>query len=372
MLKGLPAAGGGTPGLAVTGMISGPNDPTVMAIRNFQQKCFGWQDGVVDPQSRTEMLLRGRTGADAPTPVPADDLPDTPPYSTMPPGIRTLLVRSYRERDGRNQNLQHGFTGSATDPNPQQSQTLKEVVDRLMQRTDWPVLEEIHNRCQAKIPGLWARVRWLSWFYRYESSRGIWCCLFAEQIAAAHASLKQSPNFCSDMLVGHSKHQKLWDGSPLPSQCYRELNVLENIGLHVCVVATSAKASTFGEWHNIHIDPHQIGGGKGKKCTCWYAKVSAHMSDVGRGILDSFMDQHGRHPVIRAALIALGVNPDDRGQVYQKMMQVFGDYDTLVDMADHPEKYPAHPLDIQKKAKLEFASLYKSLYLEHMPPQFQQ
>ena len=53
-------------------------------------------------------------------------------------------------------------------------------------------------------------------------------------------------------------------------------------------------------------------------------------------------------------------------------MDVFGDYDTLVDMADNPGKYPAHPWDVKKRAKLEFAALYKSLYLEHLPPQFQQ
>jgi peptidoglycan hydrolase-like protein with peptidoglycan-binding domain len=36
--------------LAVTGFIDGP---TVDAIRNFQQKQFGWQDGVVDPRQMT-------------------------------------------------------------------------------------------------------------------------------------------------------------------------------------------------------------------------------------------------------------------------------------------------------------------------------
>jgi hypothetical protein len=49
MLGRIAAEDGGSPGLKVTGKILGPSDPTVRAIRKFQRKQFGFEDGVVDP-----------------------------------------------------------------------------------------------------------------------------------------------------------------------------------------------------------------------------------------------------------------------------------------------------------------------------------
>src|SRR5688500_15792178 len=66
MLKEVPADKGGTPSLTVTGKISGPKDPTIAAINKFQQKNFGFHDGVVDPTSKTETSLRALVGADGP------------------------------------------------------------------------------------------------------------------------------------------------------------------------------------------------------------------------------------------------------------------------------------------------------------------
>lgn len=71
MLKSIPADQGGTPNLEVNGRITGPNDPTVKAIRKFQQKKFGWQDGVVDPKSHTETSLQALAGGTDPPPEPA-------------------------------------------------------------------------------------------------------------------------------------------------------------------------------------------------------------------------------------------------------------------------------------------------------------
>lgn len=71
MLKSIPADQGGTPTLEVNGRITGPNDPTVKAIRKFQQKKFGWQDGVVDPKSHTETTLQAIAGGTDPPPKPA-------------------------------------------------------------------------------------------------------------------------------------------------------------------------------------------------------------------------------------------------------------------------------------------------------------
>jgi hypothetical protein len=69
MLRGIPADQGGTPGLEVNGKISGPGDPTVLAIRKFQQRKFGWQDGVVDPAGVTENTLQAIAGgSDDPKP----------------------------------------------------------------------------------------------------------------------------------------------------------------------------------------------------------------------------------------------------------------------------------------------------------------
>jgi hypothetical protein len=71
MLKSIPADQGGSPALEVNGRITGPNDPTVKAIRKFQQKKFGWQDGVVDPKSHTESSLQALAGGTDPPPEPA-------------------------------------------------------------------------------------------------------------------------------------------------------------------------------------------------------------------------------------------------------------------------------------------------------------
>lgn len=79
MLQKVPADQGGTPTLVVNGTITGPNDPTVVAIRKFQQRKFGWQDGVVDPASFTENSLQAIAGGgDEPPPPP----PPTPQQKT--------------------------------------------------------------------------------------------------------------------------------------------------------------------------------------------------------------------------------------------------------------------------------------------------
>jgi hypothetical protein len=70
MLNQIPASAGGrndpsggVPKLAVNGNIGGPMDPTVQAIRTFQQRQFGWADGVVDPDSNTERRMHRILGS---------------------------------------------------------------------------------------------------------------------------------------------------------------------------------------------------------------------------------------------------------------------------------------------------------------------
>jgi hypothetical protein len=78
MLNRIPASQGGTAEnpLDVGTEISGPNDPTVRAIRRFQQVQFGFQDGVVDPSQKTENRLHGIVDGQAPP------NPPTPPTAT--------------------------------------------------------------------------------------------------------------------------------------------------------------------------------------------------------------------------------------------------------------------------------------------------
>jgi hypothetical protein len=70
MLGRIAAEDGGSPGLKVTEKILGPNDPTVVAIRKFQRKQFGFEDGVVDPGAKTEKKLQQLSGGDEPAPTP--------------------------------------------------------------------------------------------------------------------------------------------------------------------------------------------------------------------------------------------------------------------------------------------------------------
>ncbi|MFL5245053.1 MAG: hypothetical protein ACJ8FY_23370 [Gemmataceae bacterium] len=81
MLGQISADDGGTPGLSVTGKIIGPNDPTILAIRRFQKKQFGFEDGVVDPGAKTERRLHEVLGSDNPPPPPV--LPDGVTFDTV-------------------------------------------------------------------------------------------------------------------------------------------------------------------------------------------------------------------------------------------------------------------------------------------------
>lgn len=70
MLKNISVSEGGSPSLEVNGKIAGPHDPTVLAIRKFQQRKFGWQDGVVDPAGITEDKMQAIAGGkDDPKPT---------------------------------------------------------------------------------------------------------------------------------------------------------------------------------------------------------------------------------------------------------------------------------------------------------------
>lgn len=76
--------GGASPKLVVNGTISGPNDPTVVAIRRFQQKTLGFQDGVVDPDNKTAHQLNAALG---PSPKPQPQPKPQPSPTPSPTGI---------------------------------------------------------------------------------------------------------------------------------------------------------------------------------------------------------------------------------------------------------------------------------------------
>jgi hypothetical protein len=297
-------------------------------------------------------------------------LPDTWPaggaYDEVPDMLREIIRRSYRERDSRNQNLVDGFIGAATDPNPQDTQPFKDVLDRLIAHKDWKVLLEIYNRCKHKVPKLWEDVRWLNAFYDHTSSRGVWVCYQPDKLIAAHRLLKASDTFCGDLPPGHSTHQKT-DSGPLPSQCYRELGVVGEVGLHICLTVPAKKKSEFGEWQNFHIDPHQIGAEKTSKCACWYAKVNKHMTDVGLWCCREFLKNHGSDLKVRAAMAALSISTAE--ELHRLVLAVCGDYDTFVDMADNPAKYSVGA-DLNKRTLITYAGLYKNMYMDQATPEF--
>jgi peptidoglycan hydrolase-like protein with peptidoglycan-binding domain len=357
-------------------------DETYQAVLAFQKAMFPREplqwDGRLGRNTigRLDKALIGDGPGPKPSPTPPktykdDSIPTGPDYDPIPPDIMELLQRSYRERDGSNRNLEHGFDAKADDPNPQTRETFKQVLDRLKARSSFPVLLEMRTRMKAKAPLVYSRIRWLNTFYDFTTSRGIWCVIEKEVTSALHAHLRENPNFCADMIVGHSTHQKGGPGDALtPSQCFRELNVLGAAGLHICLQATSKKASVFGEWHNIHVDPHQIGNGKGKKCACWYGKTKHHFGDVGKWCVKWFLNNHKDNEPLKLAIRVLGANPNDPDDCYNKFMEVVGDYDTFVDMADHPENYPTPVWEPKKAALKKVAQVYKAAYLEYMPPEF--
>ncbi len=357
-------------------------DETAQAVLDLQRKAFPkdptqW-DGRVG--KNTIRALDGQLGK-APAPTPPgpkptgrfdDTIPTGPPYDKIPPDLMTILQRSYRERDGKNQNLADGFDAKADDPNPQQRETFRQVLDRLMAKSSFGVLQEMFDRMKFKTPYLIPKIRWLNEFYDFTTSRGIWVCIDKDAITNLHSQLRQDPGFCADIIVGHSTHQKKLPGTtPTPSQCYRELGVVGNTGLHICLQSTTTRASEFGEWHNIHVDPHQIGNGKSKKCACWYGQTKHHFGDVGKWCVGWFLDNHGKGAEIRALIKLLGADPDNKDDCYQKFMAVVGDYDTFVDMGDHPERYNYPLTEVKKNAVVKLAGLYRRVYLEVMPPQFQ-
>jgi hypothetical protein len=357
-------------------------DETYQAVLDFQKRVFPndssqW-DGRVGKNTLREldkMLANGKRISPTPSPtppivpsgtcVPMDDtIPAGNPYDLIPRDTMTLLQRSYRERNSMNMNLVDAFEAGKSEACPQSKVSFKVALDRLMKSSSFQVLGEMRSKCEAAAPGIWPKIRWLHEVYNWGSSRGIWCCIPSEDAISIRQQLKSSPRFCSDMAIGQSTHQK---GShhidaATPSQCYRELGKVGEAGLHICIKIGS---SEFGEWHNIHIDPHQIGAAKGKKCSCWYAKTKHHFDDVGRWCVDWFFKNHGNDPKLKAAMALLGV--DDNTHAYYAFMQIVGDYDTLVDMADHPERYDK-PWDVKAKAKLTVAALYKEAYMNYAPP----
>jgi peptidoglycan hydrolase-like protein with peptidoglycan-binding domain len=359
-------------------------DETYQAVIAFQKALFpkdpGQWDGRVGKLTLGAMdrALVGKGPAPNPNPNPPnpnlpkdDSIPTGPEYASIPGDLMTILQRSYRERDAVNLNLVDGFDAKSDDPNPQSRETFKQVLDRLKAKSNFPVLLEMRTRLLSKAPLVYGKIRWLSDFYDFTTSRGIWCSLEKDSISSMHAHLRDNPAFCADMIVGHSTHQKKLPGSTIvPSQCYRELGVMGNAGLHICLQATSQKASGFGEWQNIHVDPHQIGNAKTKKCACWYGQTKHHFGDVGKWCVKWFLDNHKNDELLKNAIRLLGANPNDPDDCYDKFMAVVGDYDTFVDMGDHPEKYPTSIFDPKKKALVLLAGVYRKAYMEFMPPQF--
>jgi hypothetical protein len=155
--------------------------------------------------------------------------------------------------------------------------------------------------------------------------------------------LKNSDKFCADLSVGQSMHQKNeWSQN---RECYREMGVVGKSGLHICIVSPGQETSDLGV-HNMHIDYHQLGKLKTKKCNCWYAGLNAHFADVGAWIVDTkampFID--AKLAKVHLPPLSPGARKGVRDWLLQKLLSTTDAFDVLENSIDRPP-IPGGPLD---------------------------
>jgi hypothetical protein len=253
-----------------------------VAIINFQTKQTGLVvDGHIDPGKssikRLNALTGGSTpggGGSSPGGTPGDEtIP--PAYASWPTPLLDTIKRSYRERNSTNWNLNNGFPGSESP----KTRSLAKVLDDIGP-TFMGAIKNVYDRGSA-ISGVWPYVHTIREIWKTTSEGFNFNC---KDPRGMESTLKSSPKFCGDLPPGQSMHQKNeWSQN---RQCYREMGVVGKPGLHICIVVPGQDTGDGGV-HNMHIDYHQLGKLKTKKCNCWYSGLNSHFADVGGWIVDT-------------------------------------------------------------------------------------
>jgi hypothetical protein len=334
LLNAIDSAKGGTKEKPLTGKpIHGICSAALYAaIVNFQSKQMGLVvDGHIDPGKSTikrlNLLAGGAApgGGTGPGGKPGDET--IPPlYASWPSPLLETIRRSYRERNSTNWNLNNGFPGSESPKTRSLAKVIDDIGPTLMD-----VIKRVYDRTLA-VPGIWPQVRSIREIWMTSSEGFMFNCYDPRGLESL---LRHSPKFCADLAVGQSMHQRNeWAQN---RQCYREMGVVGRPGLHICIVAPGQETADGGV-HNMHIDYHQLGKLKTKKCNCWYAGLNAHFSDVGAWIVDTKV-----MPYIDAKLVASHLPPLPaaakkalRDWMLKQLLTSTDAFDTLENSIDKP------------------------------------
>ncbi len=342
LLNAIDTAQGGTKQKPITAKpVNGVCAPGLyVAIINFQSKQAGLVvDGHVDPGKSSLKRLNALAGGGSPgggtTPAggaPGDETVP-PPYAGWPAPLLDVIRRSYRERNSTNFNLNNGFPGSESPKTRSLAKVIDDIGPELM-----AVIRRVYDRAAA-IPGVWPYVHSIRETWKTSSEGFNFNC---KDPRGMENKLRYSPSFCADLPPGQSMHQRNeWSQN---RQCYRELGVVGRAGLHICIVAQGQETADGGV-HNMHIDYHQLGKLKTKKCNCWYSGLNAHFADVGGWIVDTKV-----MPFIDAELakIAITLPPTTRKSIrdwiLNKILTTSDAFDVLENSIDKPP-LPGGPMD---------------------------
>jgi hypothetical protein len=311
-----------------------------LAILNFQTRQKLVSDGRIDPGKSTIKRLNLLAGGSMPggggtsSGTPGDEtIPAS--YSAWPTPLLETIKRSYRERNSTNWNLNNGFPGAESPKTRSLAKVLDDIGPVLLE-----VIKNVYNRTLA-VPAIWPHVRSIREIWKTSSEGFMFNC---DDPRTFETLLKNSDKFCADLSAGQAMHQKNeWSQN---RQCYREMGVVGKPGLHICIVSPGQETSDGGV-HNMHIDYHQLGKLKTKKCNCWYAGLNAHFSDVGAWIVDTkampFIDAQ----MAKAFLPPLspGARKAVRDWLLQKLLSTTDAFDVLENSIDRPPPIPGGPLD---------------------------
>jgi hypothetical protein len=273
---------------------------------------------------------------------PGDEsLPDGSPYAAYPGPLMETLRRSYRERTPGSWHLANGFNGKDESP---KTKSFSQVLDGVGTACMEAILR-VYRRASS-YPNLWEQVWTIRNSWPPGTSEGFF--FNTKTAPAMQQALRTSAGFCGDLPPGQSQHQT--DEFHQTRQCYREMVRIGTPGLHVCIV-TPGKADADGGAHNMHIDFHQLGKAKTKKCSCWYAGLNSHFSDVGGWIVDQFLDKLDEKLTTKARslgpvsiptmhMLSPGNRAAIRAWMLAKMLQGSDIFDVLEGSIDTPPPLP--------------------------------
>jgi hypothetical protein len=293
-----------------------------------------------------------------------DSLPASHKFANSNKRMLEVLRRSYRMKTPQNDNLWEVFGERGSPDNI----TFVQAMDTLEARGLVTVVEQVFTRLDRSGVDLFDNIFAITNLYKSNSSWGFFCTM--RDVPAARAKLMQSVRFCRDLPPGEATHQRSERNQE--RTCFRELSGIGTPGLHVCLVK-EGQQNERGGYHNIHIDPHQIGKERTKHCSCWYAGIQHHFKDVGDYIIRAF--------VVKKAIAVLRKKPgpfsipesvlqsmEDAGTRFllDLLLSASGDFDSLeMKLSDPKTSLPAS-LDVIPGAREALAEQLKDLKAWYM------